>query len=72
MKSRFLSLVLIFSVFIVNFSSAEVSRISESDWNMTADKSWFDQKCDEDKFVEVYSGMANLYTDYFINPASNP
>ena len=39
---------------------------------MTADKSWFDQKCDEDKFVEVYSGMANLYTDYFINPASNP
>jgi len=41
-------------------------------WNTNTNEYWFDQKCDEVRNEEIYSGHYGVYLDNFTNPASNP
>ena len=72
MKTKLVIVSLLFGFILPSISSAQIRWITLGQWNTNTNEYWFDQKCDEVRNEEIYSGHYGVYLDNFTNPASNP
>ena len=72
MKTKLVIVGLLFGFILPSISSAQIRWITLGQWNTNTNEYWFDQKCDEVRNEEIYSGHYGVYLDNFTNPASNP